>query len=809
MKMIKYYISILIVFSVISLVNAQVIAPLGSGINGDVLEITTNENKELVVCHEIDNALKVSVWNGFFWRALSGLNIQPLFDDVNTYRRFKNIFQEKDVVYIIVEMLSSNGNISFEITEWKNGRWMIINNPLISNASSIDFITSVNGEVQMIGKFRKDGIPYNVLEVNNNEILPKGNAVARNFTNDNFKGVLNTSNQLIAVGEFTVPSQGTRTMASWNGSVWQIQDYPAFLKENSVIGLHQGVPVVLGKNLDNSIGVKKQSGNSWIDMSQGLNQIDIIEVRKFLDFNGTLYCVGKFKENYNQKTTELMAYDGLNWNPILLNQAKIMGLSSYKKALLMWGDLQTKDVTLNLGSYKDNIAAVFLRVFEDSNGNGIKDNDENYLSSVGLVEQISGAVITSGNDGQIYYEAGLRPVYFSVQDKDYFELTTPNVDFKIQNFSARGFYDVGVKRKEGVKDIAIGITDFQGLNYTKGSFKKFLVCAENKGSLNAENVILELNPSGPYGLFSSDVVPNLRDEDRIVWVINQLPAQEKFCIQVELEPLTENTFEITGFVGWEGLQDEINQDNNRTRLSYKNAPQLPNQKSTNAAFITVDTERLTYTIAFKNTTGRVLKNIRIVDQIDSQLYVLSGISYTTTHNTILDRSYKEMANGNYKYTCIWTLDNINLPTSNGDDLQSEGAITFYFDIRKDKLKEGMKICNQAKIFFEYTDGYMFEPFLTNNVCLDVLKNGNGQISTSKLESNYWINIYPNPANRFFVIDNVSKENRSFTIFNSMGQEVKIFDLKAGVSSKHSVENWSQGIYFIKSGNQIIDKIVVY
>jgi len=804
----RLYISLIIFITYLPISWCQVLAPLGEGISGKVVDMVTTVNDELVVCHVEEDKPKVSVWNGYFWRNLDGLSVGLLSDEETNQRRVHHLAYENDEVFLVIENIIT-GNRNFELWRWSKGQWSMINHPLIQSANSIDYITYLNNEIQLIGKFRSSGVPYNVVSINHNRLTVKGNTVARNFTNDNFLDVINTTRELVAVGNFTVPSQGVRTMAAWNGDVWQLREYPAFLKENSRLGTHQGATIVFGSNLDGTVGVRKQSGNAWIEMSQGLNHFEVKDVRKFVDYNGQLFCVGKFIENATNITSELIVYDGFHWNKVELNHTKIDGLTNFNDNLVLFGDLQTSDVPLNVGVLKDEVAGVFIRVFEDKNENGIKDENEDYLSNVSLTEQISGAVISSNQNGTIYYESLLRPVNFAIHDRVLYKSTTENIDIRLQQSKAYGFYDVGVVLNDNVNDLNLKMTDFEGLFYTRGEFKKFLVCAQNNGTTDAENAIIELKPSGPYGLFNSNITPNLRDEDRIVWVVNKLPANDEFCIEVELEPLTENQFEIIGFVGWENISDDINKDNNSSRILYKNAPQLPNQKGSEMSFIPLQTEQLKYTIAFKNTTDRVLKSIRIVDEIDSQLYLMSGISYISTHDARLDRSFIEMPNGNYKYTCVWTLDNINLPSSSTDDINSEGAITFLFDIWNEKLKSGMEICNQAKIFFEYEDGYECMPLRTNTVCLDVSATDNTKLSTDKINIGSTLSVYPNPSDKFVTINNQSNAEQNVTVVNTMGQEVVNMILKSGENKTLITESWSSGIYLIQSNNQTVERLIVY
>ncbi len=66
-----------------------------------------------------------------------------------------------------------------------------------------------------------------------------------------------------------------------------------------------------------------------------------------------------------------------------------------------------------------------------------------------------------------------------------------------------------------------------------------------------------------------------------------------------------------------------------------------------------------------------------------------------------------------------------------------------------------------------------------------------------------IQVYPNPSNGVFNIETGGET--TLTIYNSMGQTVATFETKKGV---FAVSNLSSGVYFVKSGDGMVQKIVV-
>ena len=66
-----------------------------------------------------------------------------------------------------------------------------------------------------------------------------------------------------------------------------------------------------------------------------------------------------------------------------------------------------------------------------------------------------------------------------------------------------------------------------------------------------------------------------------------------------------------------------------------------------------------------------------------------------------------------------------------------------------------------------------------------------------------IQVYPNPSNGVFNIETGGET--TLTIYNSMGQTVATFETKKGV---FAVSNLSSGVYFVKSGDGMVKKIVV-
>ncbi|MFI5172197.1 MAG: T9SS type A sorting domain-containing protein, partial [Chitinophagales bacterium] len=113
----------------------------------------------------------------------------------------------------------------------------------------------------------------------------------------------------------------------------------------------------------------------------------------------------------------------------------------------------------------------------------------------------------------------------------------------------------------------------------------------------------------------------------------------------------------------------------------------------------INTQKLTYTIRFQNTGTAEAVNIKIFDTISTKLNITTLKVVSSSHPM-----YTEKPDDN---SVIFVFNNINLPDSNTNEVESHGYVIFEI-FPKTGLADGQTIRNSAAIVFDFND-----PIITN------------------------------------------------------------------------------------------------
>jgi len=149
----------------------------------------------------------------------------------------------------------------------------------------------------------------------------------------------------------------------------------------------------------------------------------------------------------------------------------------------------------------------------------------------------------------------------------------------------------------------------------------------------------------------------------------------------------------------------------------------------------------------------------------------------------------------------WVFDNINLPAKSLDEQGSQGHIIFEARLKKE-LAVGDSVRNRAFIYFDYN-----EPVETNTA-LVVRGIDDPDEYPEEINGQNSLKVFPNPTRSTVSFENKSDKNQEIHIFNTIGQEVKKFNLDSLESLLEPVENWPQGMYFVRSSLGSHHKLLV-
>jgi hypothetical protein len=193
-------------------------------------------------------------------------------------------------------------------------------------------------------------------------------------------------------------------------------------------------------------------------------------------------------------------------------------------------------------------------------------------------------------------------------------------------------------------------------------------------------------------------------------------------------------------------------------------------------------------IRFQNTGTDTAFTIVIRDTLDLDLNIFTVTPGVASH------PYEFKMYG--PRVLEWTFNNINLPDSSANQLESNGFATFHVD-QVPNLAPGTEITNSAGIYFDFND-----PIITNTTIHRIFEGFVESVLQIENIENSGKNIlvYPNPTNHSITIKGEQNLHQSFSVFDQMGREVLKGKLN-GISTVVNLSMLSKGIYTLKIEGQ--------
>jgi len=212
-------------------------------------------------------------------------------------------------------------------------------------------------------------------------------------------------------------------------------------------------------------------------------------------------------------------------------------------------------------------------------------------------------------------------------------------------------------------------------------------------------------------------------------------------------------------------------------------------------FIDAGTE-LIYKIRFQNVGNATVSTVRIEDELPEYLDLSTFQQGVASHPYRLEVTDHKL---------IWTFENINMPDSLTNEVESHGFIIFKIKANAD-LADDIHIENKAAIYFDNV-----APVITNTVV-----NTIGRPKNNANEEGMVL-IYPNPMTESSTLEIVpfGEEERaihSISIYNALGRKLHE---KSGLDIERvelNRNNLNPGCYVIrvigKNGNEYVGKLLV-
>jgi len=189
-----------------------------------------------------------------------------------------------------------------------------------------------------------------------------------------------------------------------------------------------------------------------------------------------------------------------------------------------------------------------------------------------------------------------------------------------------------------------------------------------------------------------------------------------------------------------------------------------------------------YYIDFQNEGNSEARRVMVIDTLEAKIPVYEFRMISCSHPFTVSLTNNVVT---------WIFDNINLPAKSVDEKASQGYIIFEARL-KNELPVGDSIRNKAYIYFDYN--YPVE----TNTALVVRGIDDPEEYPEEISGKNGLKIYPNPSKSVVNFKNRLDVTQEVKIYNTLGQEVFDFKLETLENLIKPVEDWPQGMYFVRS-----------
>ena len=796
-----------------SMAMAQILVPMGSGLPAAPDKFASYKNGIAAVYDDRDGNIELQVWNGDFWYALESPDLPTTGLTSNGEFKIIDLLAHENALYLAVgytQKLTSSAQNS--ILRWENNTWENLSTPLIAGSVSLDKLFLEDNTIKCIGKFTVGPAKYNVVKLQDANWLAEGNLLTRNLENDNFNSLVVAADKVYATGRFTNPISGSVSLASWDGLEWNVTELPPFLNENIAVGSYHGDVVAYGKSDHDPAAVKIFTAGNWMNLSAGLADYEVNSINQFAEVQGNLFAVGSFTQKNNSTSTNLMMYNGTSWSETNLTLSNIEQLYSHKEGIVLSGDFSDNSNLNSLGFVVAEKAQIIARVYNDVNGNCTKESNEEWIQDYPVFLKNENIYAPTGQNGQLYLQVPKDKHTFNAGAKDYYTPTCPDITLDVDEYKTYYGAALGVRQVLGITDISVNLSDNNGTSANIGEDKKATICIDNLGSQPITSATLSLAIGTSFNELNSDLPYDKLENGIATWTIDLNQGESK-CFEISYRVVNQTELQLIASVQTKNGVADSDMSNNASTLSYEIGTNTPNTKHClNGKTLAPQTELLRYKVGIKNTTGRQVTGLTVVDELDPNIVLSAKLqNIYTSHSeynpvTRVEPYINEKGERINKLITTW--ENINIEPENETTDAGVAHIDYHLNILSSVLAEGIEICNTAKIYFEHDGGYYDEPKITNQVCSNVSETLGiiNSVETPTIISELILG--PNPVDGTLFIENKSTNSYSLQLVNSLGQRMNQVDISASSKTSINVKNLNPGVYVVYANGLFAQKIVI-
>ena len=448
--------------------------------------------------------------------------------------------------------------------------------------------------------------------------------------------------------------------------------------------------------------------------------------------------------------------------------------------------------------YVGNIFKVSGRLFFDRNGNGIQDGNEYGLSNKQVYQSLDDVTTLTDNNGDYYFYT-IDGSSYTISPESATGFSTSPTDSTIM----AGAYNTdsvnfAYQIVEEIPEIEIDfVTGFKRCARTINGYISY----ENTGSVEGD-ITIKLTPSADFTLESAEPTWNSELDGAYYWDIEGLTISESGVIrlQITMPGLESIGVEQTTLLSTENADSTLVE---KTYVDEVACSYDPNDKSVSPAGFGEDnlvlkTDSLEYLIRFQNTGNDTAFDIRIQDQLSTELdlstFELISASYQV--RTELNKATNQL---------IFYFDDIQLVDSVANEPDSHGFVKYRIKAKEDIL-DSTEILNTAYIYFDFNP-----PIITNTVSSMMVDEIPQEFVTGlPSSSDASFVIYPNPTEGLINIKTPNSNPVFLEVISLDGRTVHQHHY-ANTNIKLDMSLLPPSIYIIKvqgEGYQVQERIVV-
>ena len=196
-------------------------------------------------------------------------------------------------------------------------------------------------------------------------------------------------------------------------------------------------------------------------------------------------------------------------------------------------------------------------------------------------------------------------------------------------------------------------------------------------------------------------------------------------------------------------------------------------------------QQIQYLVRFQNTGTDTAFTVVIRDTLDLDLNIFSVTPGVSSHPYTFKMYGPRVLE--------WTFENILLPDSSTNLVESNGFITFHVD-QNLNLPAGTLIENDADIYFDFNP-----PIITNETVHQIFEGfvevDNPTVSSNDLNDDNQISIFPNPAKNYIILKMDDFKSNIYEVFDLQGRRV-LSGMLTSNQTNISLSKLSKGTYTI-------------